>query len=129
MYRSLPLATTLVLALLAALLVGPSVAATTGTISFSGRVIDPTQPLVQGSVVTVHGAVTARAEACVETRVEVPGASHAAPLWLCSTDAQAAARMPRVGEPVNARARITGVRTSPGGEVPVSDSFVLTALN
>ena len=125
MRRALPFAFVILPALAAATLVGPSAATPPGTITFTGRVIDGNAPLAPGRIVTVHGAVIARSETCVEARVDLPSRADGMALWLCSQDTGAAADLPDIGEPIAARARISGVRVSAEGAVPFSDSFVL----
>lgn len=124
MRRALPLAFTILPALAATALVGPSAATPSGTIGFSGRVIDGNAALAPGTVVTIHGDVIARSESCIEARVAAPGKPRRPRLWLCSPDHQPR-ELPGIGEPVAARARITGIRTTTEGAVPYSDSFIL----
>jgi hypothetical protein len=106
-------------------LVGPSAASAAGKLGFIGRVIDGNAPLAPGRVVTIHGAVMARSETCIEARVDVPSTRHGRAVWLCWHDARLAGNLPGVGEPITARARITGVKTGADGAIPFSDSFVL----
>lgn len=129
MRRALPFAFTILPALAAAALVGPSAATPSGTIGFSGRVIDGNAPLAPGTVVTIHGDVIARSETCIEARVAAPGKPYRARLWLCSPDHHQPRELPDIGEPVAARARITGVRTTAEGAIPYSDSFILMRVD
>lgn len=129
MRRALPLAFTILPALAATALVGPSAATPSGTIGFSGRVIDGNASLAPGTVVTIHGDVIARSESCIEARVAAPGKPHRPRLWLCSPDHHPPGTLPGIGEPVAARARITGIRTTADGAVPYSDSFILMRVD
>lgn len=125
MHRVLLFAFVLLTALTATALSERVAAADTGTITFTGHIVDPGDPLVPGSIVTVHGAVIARSESCIEARVSTPTQPRAAALWLCSSGAEGAARLPDVGKQVTARARITGLKATSTGTAPRSDSFIL----
>lgn len=125
MRRALLFALVILPLLVAVALAGHGATAGTGTITFSGRIVDPAHPLVPGAIVTVHGTVIARSETCIEARVAIPKQSHPAALWLCSPDVEAASQLPDVGDPVAARARITGMKSTPTGATPRSDSFIL----
>lgn len=129
MRRALPFAFAILPALAAAALVSRSTAATTGTISFSGRIVDGNSAFAPGQVVTIHGAVIARSESCIEARVTSTQAPGKSELWLCAPDDRITSTMPSVGEPVAARARITGVRMTVEGVMPFSDSFVLMRMD
>lgn len=125
MRRALPFVFVILPALAAAALVGPSAATPPGRVSFSGRVIDGSAPLAPGRIVTIHGAVIARSATCIEARVDLPSPRHPAALWLCSRGGQVASDLPGIGEPVTARARISGLKPAAEGAVPYSDSFIL----
>lgn len=125
MHRVLLLAFVFLTALIATALSNRVAAAETGTITFSGHIIDPANPLVPGSIVTVHGAVIARSESCIEARVSTPTQPRAAALWLCASRGAGVSRLPDVGEQVTARARITGLKATSTGTAPRSDSFIL----
>ena len=96
-----------------------------GTLTFSGRILDDNAPLTPGQVVTIRGDVIARSESCIEARIT----STQSELWLCSPNGRIASNMPDVGDPVAARARITGIKTTTEGEIPLSDSFVLMRVD
>lgn len=125
MRRVLPFAIAILPALVAVALASPNESSRTGTITFNGRILDGTEGLTPGRIVTIRGNVVARADNCIEARVDAPQPAGQPNLWLCSPDGQVAGRMPDVGEPVAARARITRIRTSAEGDIPLSDSFVL----
>jgi len=125
MRRVLPFAFVVLPALTAAALVGPSAATPTGKLTFTGRVIDGDAPLAPGRVVTIHGAVIARSATCIEARVDLPAHHRDAMVWLCSHGAKLADDSPDVGEPITARARISGIKTTADGAIPFSDSFIL----
>lgn len=112
------------LALAAAAFAGSRAATPTGTITFTGLIVDPNTPFVPGSIVTVHGTVVARSGQCAETRVMRRNPQPAAFLWLC-THAQNARPQLAVGSAVVARARITGIKATDAGQAPYSDSFIL----
>lgn len=127
MRRALPFAFVALMVTVVGALIGASAAAprqaATGTVSFSGRIVDPGTPLAPGMVVTVRLVVVARNAGCVETRIDTPQPTRNSKLWLCAGAAQGG--LPAVGESVNARARITRTRVGVDGVAPVSDSFVL----
>lgn len=129
MRRALPFALAFLPAIVAVALASPSDAAHNGTISFSGRILDGNAPFATGSVVTIRGDVIARSASCIEARIAAAQPANKSELWLCSPDDRGMHGMPGVGEPVAARARITGVRTTAEGEVPFSDSFVLMRMD
>lgn len=100
-----------------------------GTLTFSGRILDDNAPLTPGQVVTIRGDVIARSESCIEARITSTQPAGNSELWLCSPNGRIASNMPDVGDPVAARARITGIKTTTEGEIPLSDSFVLMRVD
>lgn len=104
---------------------GRGTSAQTGTITFSGRVIDQHAPFVLGSLVTVRAVVVGRSNACIEVRVLATESSHHGLLWLCASRVHGANRSPAVGETIMTRARITRVEAA----IPYSDSFILLQAN
>lgn len=129
MRRALRLPLVILLALAEAAMLRPSVARPANTITFSGRVVDGAMPFAPGVIVTIQGEVIARSHACIEARVEVPRVPRQPRLLLCPPSGRWPGELPRVGEPVAARARITGIRATPDGATPCSQSFVLMRVN
>jgi type 1 fimbria pilin len=125
MHRALLLAFVILPVLIAVALACHGATAGSGAVTFSGRIVDPARPLVPGAVVTVHGTVIARSETCIEARVSIPQQPHSAALWLCSHGSDATSHLPDIGDPVTARARITGMKSTSVGNAPRSDSFIL----
>lgn len=125
MRRALNFAFVIVLAFAAAAAADIRAATPTGRIAFSGSIVDADTPFPPGALVTVHATVIAQSESCVETRVDRGRPGPAVLLWLCRHDAHDANPPLEVGTSIAARARITGVKATPGGQAPFSDSFVL----
>lgn len=125
MRRALPFALVALPAILAVALAGPSDASRNGTITFSGQITDSKTPLAPGRIVTVRGDVIARTAGCIEASVALMPPTGQSKLWLCSPSDRTIANMPDVGDPIAARARITGMKTTAEGEIALSDSFVL----
>lgn len=121
------LAIAISLALATVLSVAPR-AATAGTVTFSGQIVDANAPFVPGSIVTVRGTVIARSDTCLLTRVERPKPQPDVNLWLCAHAPNAWPQL-TVGSPLMARVRIVGVKATGNGQVPYSDSFVLLAID
>lgn len=96
-----------------------------GTITFSGRILDDDAQLAPGRVISVRGSVVARSEGCIEARMASPQPTRSLELWLCPPGNRIAGTAPDVGEPIAARVRITGMKATAKGAVPLSDSFVL----
>lgn len=129
MRRVLPFALAVLPAIVAVALASPSDAARNGTVTFSGRIRDGNTPLAPGDVVTVRGNVIARSESCIEARVASTQSPVPSELWLCMPARRITDDMPDVGEPVAARARITGMRATAEGDIPFSNSFVLMRMD
>ncbi|WHZ20540.1 MAG: hypothetical protein OJF55_002689 [Rhodanobacteraceae bacterium] len=129
MRRLLPFVTAVLPAIVAIALANPGDASSNGSISFNGQILDGNTLLAQGSVITIRGDVIARSENCIKARIASAQPAGNPELWLCSPGGRNASGMPNVGEPIAARARITGVRTAPEGEVLYSDSFVLLRVD
>lgn len=129
MRRALRLPLVILLALAGAGMLRPGMATPANTIAFSGRVVDGAMPFATGVIVTIQGEVVARSNACIEARVEVPRVPRQTRLLLCPPGGRQPGGLPRVGEPVAARARITGIRMTPDGATPCSESFVLMRVN
>lgn len=125
MRHLLPFVLAFLPALVAAAPTGSANSPDHGTITFSGRILDGEAPVAPGRVVSVRGNVIAHSAGCIEARIASPQAAGDLELWLCPPGNRIAGTLPGVGEPIAARARITGVKATPQGTVPFSDSFVL----
>lgn len=121
------LAIAIFLALATVLSIAPH-AATAGTVTFSGRIVDLNAPFVPGSIVTIRGTVLTRSGACFLTRVERPNSQPNTNLWLC-THAPNAWPQLTAGSSLKARVRIVGIKAAESVQVPYSDSFILLGIN